>query len=162
MTLRQRQPRVEDPAFLAYLRRQRCCACGAPPRVQAAHLRMGSLAHDKRPTGTGEKPSDCWATPLCQECHLDGPQAQHRLGERRFWTLVGLDPFELALSHRRAFEAMTDLASGAPYKVRQRVRAPHKSQPASDSRPKVGRPKVKWPSRPFQSASRWPQGRGFR
>jgi hypothetical protein len=95
--LRQRDPRVEDKPFLAFLRRQRCCACGAPPPVQAAHIRMGSIAHGKRPTGGGERPSDRWAVSLCVACHMDGPEAQHRIGEARFWRTQNLNPFAIAI-----------------------------------------------------------------
>jgi hypothetical protein len=94
--LRQREPRVEDKPFLAFLRRQRCCVCGAPPRVHAAHVRMSSRAHGKRECGKAERPSDRWAVPLCVACHTDGPEAQHRIGEERFWRVSNLDPFAIA------------------------------------------------------------------
>jgi len=94
--LRQRELRVEDKPFLAFLRRQRCCVCGAPPPVQAAHVRMPSSLYGKRAVGKGERPSDFWAVPLCGACHLDGPEAQHKIGEARFWRAHDLDPFALA------------------------------------------------------------------
>lgn len=94
--LRQRQPHQADPGFLAFVRRQRCCACGAPPPVQAAHVRMACLERGKRATGIGEKPDDRWAVGLCRGCHLDGPGAQHRVGEERFWRLLKLDPVAIA------------------------------------------------------------------
>lgn len=95
--LRQRDPRVECPAFLAFLRRRPCCACGAPPPSQAAHLRTTDATHpEKRSVGLGEKPSDRWCNPLCASCHLDAPDAQHKIGERMFWARVGVDPFDNA------------------------------------------------------------------
>ena len=75
--LRQREPRVEDKAFLAFVRTHRCAACGAPPPNHAAHIRMACPALGKRSVGTAEKPDDRWAVGLCRECHQDGPQAQH-------------------------------------------------------------------------------------
>ena len=52
-----RQPRLIDNGYLAYLRRQPCaCGCGKGPPSDAAHIRIGSLAYDKPPTGMGEKP----------------------------------------------------------------------------------------------------------
>jgi hypothetical protein len=92
----QRQPRLVDPSYLAWLRKLPCCACGRQPS-EAAHLRMGNLAIDKRPTGMGEKPSDFWATPLCSWCHRDDPQSQHNIGEKDFWVRLGIDPFALAI-----------------------------------------------------------------
>ena len=175
MTLRQRDPRVECPAFLAFVRRHPCCACGAPPRSQAAHIRMGCLEIGKRPTGIAEKPSDRWAVPLCADCHLDAPDAQHNVGEKAFWKRVGINPFELATNLYAQFERRRD----RPAEVRDAVvaravrmkrrrakkaahRQTHKSSPkkakrpqlstaASVSRAKVRGPKRKWPSRKFAS-----------
>jgi hypothetical protein len=98
--LRQRQPRVKDAAFLAFVRTNPCCACNRTPS-QAAHIRMGSLAHDKRPTGKGERPSDRWSVPLCARCHLG---EQHRMGERIFWEQCGIDPFTIAKKLFERFE----------------------------------------------------------
>jgi hypothetical protein len=95
--LRQREPRETSPAFLNYVRRQPCCVCGGPPLSEAAHVKMGSLPHGKRPAGGNERPSDRWAVPLCADCHREGPEAQHRVGERQFWEAAGLDPFALAI-----------------------------------------------------------------
>lgn len=97
MTLRQRQPRIRNPKFLAFVRTQRCGACGAPPPSQATHIRMASLEYGKRSTGVGEKSSDQWSVPLCQGCHLDKPSAQHRVGEQEFWSRSGLNPFAIAM-----------------------------------------------------------------
>lgn len=146
MTLRQREPRIENPGFLAYLRKQPCCACRAFPPSQAAHIRVGSVDYGKRATGAGEKPSDQWAVPLCAGCHLDGPGAQHRVGERVFWAKVAVDPFALALGLYKAFAGpireTPAKASRSPKTVSQRKRA-------TDSRPKLRPAKRKWPSRPF-------------
>jgi hypothetical protein len=87
--LRQRQPRLLDPGFLAFLRTKPCCCCGARPPVQAAHIRIGLFAK-------GMKPHDKHAVPLCQWCHLDGPEAQHKMNETEFWRMWELDPFEIA------------------------------------------------------------------
>ncbi len=154
MSLRQRQPRAQDPKFLAYVRRQRCSACGAPPQVHAAHVRMSSPAHDKRETGMSEKPDDRWAVPLCQGCHLDGPQAQHRVGERVFWSRLGLDPFEVALGQRRAFLALFPDARGMV--DREPTKRARQSTRVARS-PKIWPRKTKWPSRSLKSANRWPK-----
>lgn len=93
--LRQRQPRLLDAGYLAYLRLQRCCCCGrhpqttAPTGIEAAHIRIGLLAG-------AMKPHDKHAVPLCSWCHRDGPEAQHKMNESEFWEMWELDPFEIA------------------------------------------------------------------
>lgn len=103
--LRQRAPRVEDPDFLAFVRTQRCCRCGAPPKSQAMHIRGASAAHGKRETGKGEKPDDRWALPGCSSCHLDAPDALHRVGEGRFFAAAGIDAFAAAIDLYARFQA---------------------------------------------------------
>ena len=163
MTVRQRQPRIECPAFLAFVRRHACCACGRAAPSQAAHIRMGCREIGKRPTGIAEKPSDRWAVPLCAGCHLDAPDAQHRVGESVFWARVGLNPFELAENLYAEFEA--EHPNGAHNRTHKKVafRAKPRQHPvrASDSRTKLRPPKRKWPSRKMPSRP-FPPGRGFR
>lgn len=145
MIVGQRQPRVECPAFLAFVRRKPCCACGAPAPSQAAHIRMSSIAMGKRSTGIGEKPSDRWCTPLCADCHLDSPEAQHRVGEQKFWYRVGIDPCSLASVLYAQFE-------------RQSKRSPEQRERVVRRAKRVARIRVKrkWASRPF------PKGRKLR
>jgi hypothetical protein len=96
--LRQRQPRERDPEYLAWLRTQPCCLCGDNTSTEAAHLRVGSINHDKRETGKGEKPSDKWALPLCGDHH----RQQHAAGdELAWWASYGIDPFALAMRYRQ-------------------------------------------------------------
>jgi hypothetical protein len=150
MPLRQRRPRQEDRAFLAFVRTKPCCVCGAHPPVQAAHIRMASAEHGKSEGGIGRKPDDRFATPLCSICHLDGPDAQHKVGERKFWQRVGIDPFAVAMKLYAEFRP-----NGFPSdNVRKR---PSQVKRTSDSRPKTRRPKRKWASRPLKSGSRWPK-----
>jgi hypothetical protein len=68
--------------------------CGVIP-AEAAHLRTGSINHDKRDTGGGERPSDVWALPLCRRHHLE----QHGMNEMVFWRSYGIDPFALAMQY---------------------------------------------------------------
>lgn len=168
MTLRQREPRVECPAFLAFVRRRPCCACGAPAPSQAAHVRLGEPRIGKRNTGIGEKPSDRWCVPLCADCHLDSPNAQHRVGERVFWVGVGLNPFKLAMTLYAQFERRRARSPEQREKVVRRAKrlkrsrsirfpkSPAQVKRATDSRPKPRPPKRKWASRPF------PAGRKLR
>ena len=79
-----------------------CVKCATLIDVQAAHVRIGTDG------GTGLKPSDCYTVPLCESCHLTGPEAQHR-GERTFWAKLKIDPKDLAL---RLFAISGDLEAG--------------------------------------------------
>ena len=47
--------------------------------MEAAHCRRGIPAHEM-PGGTGIKPHDKWAIPLCPSHH----RLQHDIGEKRF------------------------------------------------------------------------------
>ncbi len=85
--------RERDTGYLAFLRRQPCaCGCGAPAPSDAAHIRMASPERGKLPTGMQVKPSDRFAVPLNRVCH----ERQHSGSESRFWSGLGLDPFEIA------------------------------------------------------------------
>jgi len=91
---RQKEPRVRDPKYLKWLHTKLCCVCGSD-KVDAAHIRTGSLAYNKPHTGLGEKPSDKWSLPLCRSCHAK----QHGMNELEFWRLNGIDPFALAIKY---------------------------------------------------------------
>lgn len=152
--LRQRQPREECQAFLAFVRRRPCCVCLAPPPSQAAHIRMSCPERGKRSSGIGEKPSDQWCTPLCTSCHLDAPDAQHKGGERAFWTRVGVDPFETAA---RLWTQFCRTQDGQP-KVRKsattnvvQTKRKHKNQARGKNRG-FGKP-------PSGYKHLWPKGR---
>jgi hypothetical protein len=101
--MRQRQPRMTNPKYLAWLRTQRCaCGCLRGPPCDAAHIRSGSGFHKKRHVGIGEKPDDMWAVPLTHACHME----QHAFGnEVNWWIDVKLkDPFLEAINHYRRFK----------------------------------------------------------
>lgn len=99
----QRQPRLHDRGFLAYLRKQRCCCCYGHPPVEAAHIRMGSPSRGKSMTGMQEKPSDKWAVPLCDLCHRLSNYSVHGMGEAAFWKSEGMDPFVIAEFNYRSY-----------------------------------------------------------
>ncbi len=94
MTPRQRMPRVKDNKHLDYIRSLPCCICGEDTTVEAAHIRTGSLEHEKPITGRAEKPSDKWTVPLCGKHHRE----QHGMNEMDFWKCHGLNPFVLAMT----------------------------------------------------------------
>jgi hypothetical protein len=91
-----RQPREKDKKHLRYVASLPCCICGGID-VDAAHIRSSPIYIDgKRPTGGGEKPSDCWTVPLCRTHHDE----QHSMNEMAFWKKYGIDPFMLAMTLR--------------------------------------------------------------
>ena len=102
--LRQRTPRVRDEAFLRFVRSKPCTACGRGAPSQAAHIRMSDAASGNVNPGVGAKPSDKFCTPLCADCHLNGPNSQHGSGERKFWERVGLNPYEIAAGLWKQFK----------------------------------------------------------
>jgi len=94
MTLRQRQPREVDDAWLAIVRKMPCTVCRRPGPSDPAHLRTAAPQYGKPPTGMGEKPSDRWVLPLCRTHHDE----QHRGNELAFWLRYGIpDPFAEAM-----------------------------------------------------------------
>lgn len=141
MTLRQRQPREEDPAYLAYVRTLPCRICGRPGPSDPAHLRTGARQYDKPHTGMGEKPSDRWVLPLCRTHHDD----QHRHNELEWWTRQGyLDPFALAIALYAARPVLT--RARRPSRVK---RTGPRKPPAE--RKKIPQRETEWPSRPLRS-----------
>jgi hypothetical protein len=85
---RGKRPKRElDTGHLALVRRLPCLSCDADPAGEAAHLRINTRA------GTGLKPGDRWALPLCHACHM----AQHRVGELTFWRELSRDPIGIAV-----------------------------------------------------------------
>lgn len=71
-----REPRIELPRHLAYIRSLPCIFCGAPPPSQAAHFRAGV-------TGMGTKPHDFYTFPMCARHHQE--QTGHKQGELAWW-----------------------------------------------------------------------------
>jgi hypothetical protein len=98
--------RVRDNAYLAYLRRQPCEACGSVHRIEAAHIRSGYPEAGWPPTGMQVKPSDFRALSLCSLCHREGPDAQHKSNERAWWSAKGIYP------PARCAEVYADFQSG--------------------------------------------------
>jgi len=89
-----KRPRVENTSHLKFIRSLPCVCCGTRANVQAAHIRMASLVHGKRGTGTAQKADDKWTLPLCASHH----EEQHKGSEVAFWAAQGIDPFRVALS----------------------------------------------------------------
>lgn len=88
-----KRPRIEDGKHLKFIRELPCCICGTRKNVEAAHVRLASLAYGKPETGMGTKPHDRWTTSLCADHHRE----QHSMGEAVFWKRYGIDPCLLAV-----------------------------------------------------------------
>ena len=84
---------------LAFVRQLPCVACGKAAPSDAAHVRTGTDG------GTGIKPGDRYAVPLCAACHAK----QHRVGELTFWSTLRLDPVNVAL---RLWTISADVEAG--------------------------------------------------
>lgn len=65
---------------LDYLKLLPCLGCGARPPCDPAHLRF-STADEPLKAGTGLKPPDWRAVPLCRKCH----DTEERKGKLIFW-----------------------------------------------------------------------------
>lgn len=94
-----RDPPRQDREHLAFVRMHPCCVCGTRWNVEAAHIRMANIKLGKRSTGMGEKSHDMWTVPLCDYHHRLGPRGvcQHKGNEALFWSVAGVDPFEIAM-----------------------------------------------------------------
>lgn len=161
--LRQRLPRITNGKFLAYVRRQRCCACEAPTPSHAAHIRIANREIGKRECGMGEKPDDRYAVPLCTGCHIDDRDAQHKGSEQAFWTRIGKDPFKIAA---RLYGRFCRRHGGEPHPLE--IVAGKRRRPIQKKNTKKvafqkfnnsidkSKPKRKWPKQSF------PKGRTLR
>lgn len=81
-----RPKRDQHNRHLAMIRKCPCLGCDADPARVAAHLRTGTRG------GTGLKPADRYALPLCHYCHI----RQHTEGELTFWFRLHIDPAKIA------------------------------------------------------------------
>lgn len=146
--LRQRDPRVECPAFLAFLRTKPCCVCHKPPRSAAAHIRMSDASRGVVNPGMLQKPHDRLAVPLCDPgCHKEAPGAQHSGNEAAFWQRVGKDPFDIAEAYWAEFVA----EHGEPAPPAKRSK---KARPRPKRKQKIQSRPNPWPakgSRAWQS-----------
>lgn len=113
--LRQREPRVRNDRYLAWLRTLPCCISGKNPPSDAAHIRSGSIKYNKRPTGGSEKASDRWALPLSREVHAE----LHSMNELAFFEMHKIDPFYWA-----EFFYATFLLIGGSHKETKKRKSP--------------------------------------
>lgn len=101
----QRDVRLRDPLYLAWIRRQPCAVgqqggCDGP--IEAAHLRYSDAKQGRTNPGMQRKPSDLWVTPLCRHHHQHD---QHKRSERAFWAERGIEPADLCRALRTAYDA---------------------------------------------------------
>ena len=95
---------------LAFVRQLACVVCGKAAPSEAAHMRSGSDG------GAGIKPSDRYSVSLCTDCHA----LQHQFGELTFWSVLRLDPLNVAL---RLWTISGDLKAGERivFRARQQI-----------------------------------------
>ena len=105
---------------LAFVKLLSCVACGKAAPSEAAHVRLGTDG------GVGIKPSDRYSVSLCTSCH----ELQHRFGELRFWSVLRIDPLNVAL---RLWTVSGDLEAGerTVFRARQHINL----MKAADDRP---------------------------
>ena len=96
---RSKREQKKFPAYLDKIRACHCIICGA--QAECAHLRMSSAEYGKV-NGRNDK----YATPLCPGHHRLYPDAQHHMGEWKFWAKNGIDPLPIA---KALWEARDDL-----------------------------------------------------
>jgi hypothetical protein len=147
--LRQRQPRILEPKYLAWLRKQSCaCGCRKPPPSDAAHLRAGSIAYGKEYPGLGAKPSDSWALPLNRVCHM----RQHAYGDEvGFWAAHGIpDPFGRSMRYYAAYKAECPQTTAD---------APKQSRPRKPKEAAKSRHEPRQRAKIAKRANPWPKGR---
>jgi len=105
----QRQPRVREPQYLAFIRRLPCIAGlvegGCSGRMEAAHVRFADASVGRRDPGLQRKPDDSWSLPSCHSHHQCD---QHRQNERAYWQRIGVDPNALCLALHAAYETGAD------------------------------------------------------
>lgn len=148
--MNQRQPRIRNPKYLAWLRLQPCACCGAAAPCEAAHIRSASPRDGKRAVGMQEKPDDRWALPLKAAHH----RRQHSMNELRFWREAGKDPFVMSDFHYMRYVAEhgdTTLQPRARQSIKRITaasqRKPVKARKPRDRRTKIPQRKTAWPKR---------------
>lgn len=103
----QRQPRLREPLYLAFIRRLPCAVadpdCAGP--IEAAHLRFSEARFGRVNSGMQAKPDDRWTVPLCRHHHQHD---QHKRNERVFWESRGIDAGQFCLDLHAAFCAGED------------------------------------------------------
>lgn len=93
--------RQEDERHLKWIRTLPSVISGGEP-CEACHIRYGSGIHNKKRTGKGQKPSDCWTVPMTPDEHRE----QHAFGdERGWWDTKNIDPLYIA---NRLYEVSGD------------------------------------------------------
>ena len=87
-----REPPREWPRHRAFLRRHHCCVPGCEQLpIEVAHVRSAANS------GTGLRPHDSSAVPLCHEHHAE----QHRIGQPAFERRYRIDLAALAADFTR-------------------------------------------------------------
>lgn len=112
------QPRPREPyrcpVYLAYVRSQPCCSCGAPGPSDPHHSGL---------RGVGQKADDYSCVPLCRPCHERVTDTYALPGLTREETAMRLLQVQVAL--------LTEWAAGADALVAEHITVPILSRSAS-------------------------------
>lgn len=109
--MRQRDPVFRDKPFMGYVKRLPCLKCAVLGRatfgVDVAHVGLAIAAHGWREAGVQEKAPGRRVLPLCPAHHRAeyGREAQHGMGERKFYDALGICPACVCISLSSAFDA---------------------------------------------------------
>lgn len=117
--------RLRDDAHLRAIRRLPCLVCERHAPSEAAHIRMADLSYGVEHVGMATKPHDWLTVPLCAEHHRTGKRAEHAVGTRHFWKLVGVNPIRVALALYQARDHQARLAVLVRLHVFETVRDPN-------------------------------------
>ncbi len=109
-TLRAYSKPQQNKGYLAYIRRQPCCVCGATRGVEAAHT--GGR-------GLGQKACARRAIPLCRRHHTTGNDSYHALGPAKFAQYHNID-IEALIGHYQS----QGLLFESPHAVGRMQRSP--------------------------------------
>ena len=73
-------------SYYAYIAGQPCCACGAYPPSEVAHVRCVASLKTGEILKRGHKGPAAWAVlPLCPDCHRAQDYSMDRTGPEAFW-----------------------------------------------------------------------------
>ncbi len=97
----------KDEGYLNFVRSLPCVITGRPG-AEAAHVSFANMRAGATGRGKGQRASDRFALPLHPDQHRLLPDAQHNMGERKFWADHGIDPHYLALALFGAYHENND------------------------------------------------------
>lgn len=90
--VRQKHAPIQNYSHEQFVRSLGCVVCGDITSTEVAHVSYMDLRYGKFGRGKSQKEESVWVIPLCGQHH----RLQHSIGERKFWSNVGIDPVRVA------------------------------------------------------------------